>query len=402
MEPLQVRPAVRQDTAAVKALWAYCFERPGDPFFDWYFEKVYRPEEVIVGETKGRIACDLHLRPYRICLRGRARETDYIVGVATHPAARGRGCARQLLTEAFRASRKAGKWADILMPSDGSFYRPLGFAYYAHQWEREAPPRYLAEIGEKAERASVIEGIAGWPLLDRIYQAYTAGRHGFTLRREADWARLIEGQLAEGYIAVVYDTKGPAGYIFYSIGDRKLSVSEMAFSSERGRRGLYAYMAGHLGSVDQCWWQEPEDDRSYYDWPGGAEHRYIKNQTFPYMMVRLTDVERAFDGCAAPEGLTGEAVIHIEDPLLPENTGNYKLSLPEGKDGASRVRAARTEEAPRFSMDIGAAAELLFGAAAIGDLLRRGHARKEGDAAQSLLFLGKAFPREKNWINEWY
>lgn len=402
MEPLQVRPAGRQDTAAVKGLWAYCFERPGDPFFDWYFEKVYRPEEVLVGEAGGRIACDLHLRPYTVSLRGQAREADYIVGVATHPAARGRGYAGRLLAEAFRASQKAGKWVDILMPSDGSFYRPLGFTYYAHQWEREAPPRYLAEIGEKAERASTIEGSAGWSLLDKIYQAYTAERHGYTLRREADWERLIAGQLAEGYIAVVYDDKGPAGYLFYSIGERKLTVSEMAFSSERGRRGLYAYMAGHMGSVDQCWWQEPEDDRSYYDWPGGAEHRYIKNETFPYMMARLTDPVRAFDGCAAPAGLAGEAVIRIEDPLLPENTGNYRLSASRGNDGAPVIRAAPAEEAPQFSMGIGAAAELLFGAKAMSGLLRSGHARKEREAPESLRFLEEAFPREKNWINEWY
>lgn len=402
MESLQVRRAERQDTAAVKALWAYCFERPGDPFFDWYFEKVYRPEEVLVGEAGGRIACDLHLRPYQLFLRGRAVETDYIVGVATHPAARGRGYAGALLAEAFRASRKAGKWVDILMPSDGSFYRPLGFAYYAHQWEREAAPVYLGKIGEKPVRASVIEGAAGAALLDRIYRAYTATRHGYTLRQDRDWERLIAGQLAEGYIAVVYDEKGPAGYLFYSIEDRKLTVSEMAFSSERGRRGLYAYMAGHLGSVDQCWWQEPEDDRSYYDWPGGAEHRYIKNQTFPYMMARLTDPVRAFDGCAAPEGLSGEAVLHIEDPLLPENSGNYRLSLCKGNDGSLRIRAGRTEEAPHFSMDASAAAELLFGAMTMGDLLRLGHARQEQESPDSLRFLEAAFPREKNWINEWY
>ena len=55
-----------------------------------------------------------------------------------------------------------------------------------------------------------------------------------------------------GYIAVVNDLDGAAGYIFYHLDGRKLIVSEMAYASDAGRKGLYAYMAGHRGSVDEC------------------------------------------------------------------------------------------------------------------------------------------------------
>ena len=140
---MEIRRGMAADEAASRALWGYCFEQPGDPFFEWYFSRVYRPEETLVGQEGGRTACALHLRPYVLSLRGRAQQADYIVGVATHPAARGRGLARELLAEAFRASRDAGKAVDILMPSDASFYRPMGFAFYAHQWEREAEPVWL-------------------------------------------------------------------------------------------------------------------------------------------------------------------------------------------------------------------------------------------------------------------
>lgn len=103
---------------------------------------------------------------------------------------------------------------------------------------------------------------------------------------EASWKSHIKGQLLEGYIAVVYDEKGPSGYLFYTMDDRKLIATEMAFARETGRRGLYAFMAGHRGSIDRCLWQEPLDDRSFRYWNDGAEHTYIKNRTFPYMMAR--------------------------------------------------------------------------------------------------------------------
>ncbi len=37
----------------------------------------------------------------------------------------------------------------------------------------------------------------------------------------------------------------------------------MAFKNEAGRKALYAFMAGHQGSVDTCVWYEPLDDHSF-------------------------------------------------------------------------------------------------------------------------------------------
>ena len=51
--------------------------------------------------------------------------------------------------------------------------------------------------------------------------------------------------------------------------------------SDAGRKGLYAYMAGHRGSVDECVWYEPFDDRAFFYWQNGAEHTYIHNASFP-------------------------------------------------------------------------------------------------------------------------
>lgn len=395
---MEIRRGMAADEAASRALWGYCFERPGDPFFEWYFSRVYRPEETLVGQEGGRTACALHLRPYVLSLRGRTEQADYIVGVATHPAARGRGLARELLAGAFRASRAAGKAVDILMPSDASFYRPMGFAFYAHQWEREAEPARLAALGRRAPKAGAVEGPEDWALLDGIYRAHTAGRHGYTVRNEAGWRRRIEGQLREGYIAVVYDGSGPAGYLFYSIDDRTLMASEMAWSSEAGRQGLYAYMAGHLGSVDRCRWYEPMDDRSYLFWADGAEHTYIRNRTFPYMMARVTEPAAAFNGAAA--AAEGTVSFRLDDAFLPELSGAYTLCT---ENGAIRAEAGGT---PSFRLTPAGAVYLLFGVLPPEDLFRYGEAQWLTEAPEArddtLRFLRANFPPVANWISEWY
>lgn len=351
-------------------------------------------EDVLLGVDGGQVACDLHLRPYTLSVRGRAMAADYIVGVATHPAARGRGKARELIAGAFRASRAAGKAVDILMPSDASFYRPQGFGFYAYQWQREAAPLRLAQIGKKPVSMGTIESPDQWQVLDGVYRAHTARRTGYTLRDEASWRWHIEAQLKEGYIAYVCDGKGPAGYLFYSIEDGVLSANEMAYVNEGGQKRLYTYMAGHLGSVALCRWQEPMDDRSYFYWQDGAEHTYVKNRTFPYMMARLTDPAAAFTGLSLRPDLEGGVTLVIEDLALPELNGRYTFQAEGGvllvKEGGS---------APSGTLSIAGAAQLLFGAMDIDDLIRYGEAQAEAPAAA---FLRKAFPRRNTWVNEWY
>lgn len=396
---MNIRRGTTRDTETIKALWAYCFERPGDPFFEWYFSKACRMEDVLLGIESGQVACDLHLRPYTLSLRGKRLDADYIVGVATHPAARGRGLARQLLAGAFRASRKAGKPVDILMPSDGSFYQPEGFSFYCHQWERKASPLRLSALGKKPVSAGTLTDGSRWQELARIYAAYTAGRNGYTLRDAASWAWHIESQLKEGYIAVVYDEEGPAGYLFYAIDDRQLTVSEMAFARESGRKGLYAYMAGHLGSVDTCVWYEPSDDRSHLFWQDGAEHTYIQNRTFPYMMARLTDPAAAFSGVTVPESLSGGAAVAVTDPVLAENSGVYMLTAGKGK-----LTMEKGGTCPAVTLTAGGAAQLLFGVLSLEELIRYGEAVWTGEEnrEETAHFLTAAFPPARCWVNEWY
>ena len=132
---MKIRKCSRTDEKDIRALWSYCFEREDDPWFRWYFRELYRPEDVLAGEEAEKIACSLHRRPYEICVRGAKMPVDYLVGVATHPAARGKGLATELIRGAFHMARMENKGAVILMPSAASYYYPMGFSFYAHQWK---------------------------------------------------------------------------------------------------------------------------------------------------------------------------------------------------------------------------------------------------------------------------
>lgn len=419
---MQFRRATEADRKSIEALWAYCFERPDEPFFQWYFSRVCQMDDVVVAEENQHIAADLHLRPYTLNLRGNSMPVDYMVGVATHPAARGRGIASKLLKNSFRISRSRGKSAVILMPSDASFYMPLGCSFYVQQWERSAAPEWLARIGEKPEKAMTVSSPDEWHILASVYEKFTERRNGFTQRDEKTWRTFIEGQLNEGYIAVTGDETGPTGYLCYGIDGRRLIANEMAYVSDRGRRGLYAFMAGHRGSIDRCTWYEPLDDCSFYYWPNGAEHTYIENRTFPFMMARITDPVGVIDGLPCEKQIHGEYSFQLVDPVLSENNGIYMVRAEEGEihalqddifyklrlhiEDTSGIDLGNHIPEPSFCMNVNTLAELVFGTSDFNELLKRNQitwlTKDEAVKEKISRFMMGILPEKDNWIAEWY
>lgn len=419
---MQFRRATEADRKSIEALWAYCFEKPDEPFFQWYFSRVCQMDDVVVAEENQHIAADLHLRPYTLNLRGNSMPVDYMVGVATHPAARGRGIASKLLKNAFRISRSRGKSAVILMPSDASFYMPLGCSFYVQQWERSAAPEWLARIGEKPEKAMTVSSPDEWHILASVYEKFTEKRNGFTRRDEKTWRTFIEGQLNEGYIAVTGDETGPIGYLCYGMDGRRLIANEMAYSSDRGRRGLYAFMAGHRGSIDRCIWYEPLDDCSFYYWPNGAEHTYIENRTFPFMMARITDPVGVIDGLPCEKQIHGEYSFQLVDPVLSENNGIYMVRAEDGEihalqddifyklrlhiEDTSGINLGNHIPEPSFCMNVNTLAELVFGTSDFNELLKRNQitwlTKDEAIKEKISRFMMGILPEKDNWIAEWY
>lgn len=419
---MQFRRATEADRKSIEALWAYCFEKPDEPFFQWYFSRVCQMDDVVVAEENQHIAADLHLRPYTLNLRGNSMPVDYMVGVATHPAARGRGIASKLLKNAFRISRSRGKSAVILMPSDASFYMPLGCSFYVQQWERSAAPEWLARIGEKPEKAMTVSSPDEWHILASVYEKFTEKRNGFTQRDEKTWRTFIEGQLNEGYIAVTGDETGPIGYLCYGIEGRRLIANEMAYASDRGRRGLYAFMAGHRGSIDRCTWYEPLDDCSFYYWPNGAEHTYIENRTFPFMMARITDPVGVIDGLPCEKQIHGEYSFQLVDPVLSENNGIYMVRAEDGEihalqddifyklrlhiEDTSGIDLGNHIPEPSFCMNVNTLAELVFGTSDFNELLKRNQitwlTKDEAVKEKISRFMMGILPEKDNWIAEWY
>ena len=214
---MEFRIAMAQDTPHVENLWAYCFEPKEDPFFQYYFTNCYEPENTMVGLEQDQLLSTVHLRQYNLNVRGAVLPTSYMVGVATHPAARRGGVGGALLTSALDELRKRGQAMTILMPSKAAFYQQYGWELYAHQWVNTMSLEDLRPMTDKTLSFGLLNSVDQWTLLDPVYKTYTARLSGYAERGEKEWKRLLGSFFAEGVnVAVVRnDDHVIEGYAVY-------------------------------------------------------------------------------------------------------------------------------------------------------------------------------------------
>lgn len=134
-------------TGRLKHIWQVCF---GDSreYIDFYFQRRFRPEEMLVCLAEGQPVSMLSLLPAQLCYQGRRQPIRYVYAVATLPEYRGRGCARLLLEEASRRLQVPL----ALVPASGSlgeYYGRLGFRNAFAIDEITITPEEIAACGSE-------------------------------------------------------------------------------------------------------------------------------------------------------------------------------------------------------------------------------------------------------------
>jgi predicted acetyltransferase len=111
------------------------------------------------------MACLTHLNPYELSLRGKKIPVSYIVGLATHPAARRGGVGGKLLSAALKEMRRRKQYLNILMPSKAGFYQHYGYEMYCHQWKETIRLEELRPLTDKTVRFGFVNNTDQWTYL---------------------------------------------------------------------------------------------------------------------------------------------------------------------------------------------------------------------------------------------
>lgn len=397
----------------VEELWDYCFEKREEPFFKYYFGEYVGKNNMVIGgfekvgpaddegkqreKLREKLRTMVHVNPYMLRIREQEQLTPYLVGVATAPEARGQHAFGSLLETTFEVLRSEGFTFATLMPIYAGIYLRYEFAYcyYGLQYKMA-----LADLGRELAKAPgkdlAVERVAlDKELLAPLYAKLTSKYNGVPLRTDFQWKKLLTVHGLEGMqCALVYRNGEACGYMFYYISEGCFTVHELLTDGTDARNRLLQYAAMHQSSAKEFAWLAPAWDKTYL----GFADQSLSPQLRPFMMARCLDARKALAQVVVPEGAqAGSVVLLLTDKVIDRN--NHLLKLEVGAEGLSVKSTIDVEE---VTMDMGAFTQLYLGAFSATELFEAGRLRVRAGAEGKLALLDSLFPKQRNFINEYF
>jgi predicted acetyltransferase len=314
---------------------------------------------------------------------GGAIPTAGITAVGVLPTHRRRGVLTALMKEQLEDCRRRGDLAAYLWASEATIYGRFGYGLASRmgamslskdrtRFATTFEPRGTVRLVDLEEAARTFP-----PLHEQV----AAERPGMFLRSTEWWEarRLFDDPARrqggpKNRALLELDGK-PAGYAIYNVKQDWVSgfskgvvtIVEVVAPTPEAARELWRWL------LDFDWTSEFAADLLPLDHELFlllAEPRRMQFTINDGVWVRLIDVGGALSARTYNDG---EIVLEVDDPLLPENAGRWRVT-PSG--------AERTEDAADLRMDVTALGTVYLGGFTFDELVRgsRAHELTEGAA----------------------
>ncbi|WP_255195270.1 GNAT family N-acetyltransferase [Halorarius litoreus] len=326
-------------------------------------------------------------------LRGTTLSMGGVSTVATPPEHRRNGYVATLLRELCREYREGGTPISALWPFEHPFYRKYGWATCNRYLDWSAAPSDLrAAASEPAGEWRQLDR-DDWEPLDAVHDAAMAG-YELAVDRTGEWwtERVLRSWQTDPFVYCWFDDAGtPRAHLVYTVtgdwGDRTLKVQEQGAADAEAFGHVLRFLADHDSQVKAVEFSTDTDagllDRV-------ADPRKLDCTVEAGPMFRLVDVEATCSALSYPTD--GEVVVALDDPLLPEVTGSYALSVADG-----RATCERTDAPAAAETDVGAFSQLVCGYRSAETLATAGELTADADA---LATLDALFPKATPLLKE--
>jgi predicted acetyltransferase len=260
-------------------LWKASFG-DSEEFTQFYFERVYKEENVLTLCENGRVISALQMRPYEMNYYGTILPVAYVCDVCTLPSERGKGWVSRLMRQALEVMRERGYALTTLIPAtEGLFnlYERFGYAkafdhsseVHFSEDEPPEPPFYRIVPGRQLPPETVFA----------YYDRKQRERPCAILHSARDWEILLQDCRMVGgdaWLALWHDT--PIGLALAAPADGMMSVREFVGEEPDIRLTLVQHLLAQSG----C-------DMAIVSLPP------LLSTAHPYGMARVLDRERMTD-----------------------------------------------------------------------------------------------------------
>lgn len=338
------------------------------------------------GGVDGVLAAGARIRHDRLTLGGGVARSGGIGGLAVHPAHRGGGLFRALLTGAIARCAEESMALSMLYPSNPSIYRRCGYQVVARGQRLIIPLVDLQRLPPVAGRRLVPVTVATMPRLHAVYRELTAKDNGMLLREGPLFG---EGMPGGGWSALLLEdeTGTDHGYLSWTRSGGEgpgLEVHEILGRTREDRIALLRSLGSWSTVVEEATVRLRTEDPVLDALPGGGARP--APGPVPLVMMRVIDTAATLEARCASDALRGTIRLEVDDDTVPPGTcraaGSWLVAAADGRITATSADETDTGGADgadagdcadvlgTVRLDIHAASLLLVGGRTLADARR--------------------------------
>ena len=312
---------------------------------------------------------------------GAAVPTAAVTVVTVHPPYRRRGLLSAMMTHQLEAVAKRGEPLAALWASESLIYGRYGYGPAVTRGTLKGNTRRLDFLPGVRTSGSVDEVTREefLPVARALHESMRPDRPGTMHRDEPVWEfALFDEEFARGGASELryvlhYDEAGDVdGFATYRFKDDfkelgpegEVRVKEVWAEDPAAYATLWRYLLDLDLARTFRLWSAPLDEPLRHL---VRDHRAVETTVFDSLYVRIVDVAAALTARKYAAGV--DLVIEIDDPLLPANSGRYRL-VTDGDPEGSHAEVTRVETKPDISMGVLELGTIYMGGTPLNDLLR--------------------------------
>ncbi|MEH0983284.1 GNAT family N-acetyltransferase [Micromonospora sp. CPCC 205556] len=376
----EIRVASADDFDDIAQLMADAFHNPFDAEAREVERGIFEPDRGLLVRDGGAAVAHAAAFTRKLTVPGATVPAAHVTMVSVAVTHRRRGLLTALMRRQLRELQDAGREpVAVLWASEGRIYPRFGYGLAAQRLTVECRATTELRLPEPTAASGTLrlaDPAAARPELARVYERVRPDRPGWSTRDERWWRYVLADPAAwrGGAMplrAVLHESPdGVDGYALWRTRDEwdrfgprgEVRVHEVVAASPAAYLALWRT----LFSVDLT--RQLSVTRLAVDDPLlhlVDEPRALGAQLVDALWVRLVDVPAAL--AARRYATAVDVVVEVTDPLLPENTGRWRLT--GGPDGATCVR---TDDPAGLACDVRCLGELYLGGAGLGALAAAG------------------------------
>ena len=270
-----------------------------------------------------RLLAHARVRSYQQFWGGRLMPMGGVAGVVVAPDARGRGVGSHLMKAIARRSRELGDLVSALYPATIPLYRALGWEFAGAQQRISMSAEALRTLGGKDVPLRPTTESDVEPFLKSLHNGYAEQRaSGPRLLSVADASEQLTG---DGMMSYITD----GGHVVFEWHGEDLVVSYLSADTAEIARALWSVVGSGSSVATKVEAYVAPDDPIHLLLPEEVAHEtYLKR-----WMLRIMDAPEAVAARGFPSTATGSAAVTLVDPLLPGNSGSWRLEVSGGRGG---------------------------------------------------------------------